>query len=186
MKNNSKLMAWALAIGLLSSALVCQQAQAAGIDGAITIKGGAVFDTGDINTANSVTDFQNTVVESRDGDFVPFVAVGAAVTMAEPWVFDPSTVTAGLWSVGGFTFDLDASTIIFQGFGFLSVEGTGTVSGNGFDPTDGIWRFTSQAPSAAGVFSFSASTAVPEGGLTVGLLGLALVAVEGLRRKIKK
>jgi hypothetical protein len=183
MKSYLKLMACAAAVALGSVFMT----QAAEIDGAITIKGGAVFDTGNINTANSVIDFQNTTVESRDGDFTGFVALGASVTMAEPWVFDPSTATSGLWSVGGFTFDLSASTIIFQGGGFLSVEGTGTVSGNGFDPTDGIWRFTSQSPSAAGVFSFSASTeVVPDGGLTIALLGMGLVGLEGLRRKLRK
>jgi hypothetical protein len=35
------------------------------------------------------------------------------------------------------------------------------------------------------VFSFSAST-VPDGGMTVTLLGLALAGIEGIRRKVKK
>ena len=49
-----------------------------------------------------------------------------------------------------------------QGNGFVSVSGTGTITGNGFDPTPGTWTFTTQNPPANGVFSFSASTtAVP-------------------------
>ena len=65
---------------------------------------------------------------------------------------------ACLWSVGGFTFNLTASSITQQGNGFLAVSGTGTISGNGFDPTPGTWRFSTQNPPANGVFSFSAST----------------------------
>ena len=37
-----------------------------------------------------------------------------------------------LWSVGGFTFNLIASTILFQEDGFLFVSGTGTITGNGY------------------------------------------------------
>ena len=77
--------------------------------------------------------------------------------MAAPWNFN-SGLTA-LWSVGGFTFDLTSSSIVLPRVnGFISVSGTGTISGNGFIPTPGTWRFTSQNPPANGVFSFSAST----------------------------
>ena len=85
------------------------------------------------------------------------VTVGATVTMAAPWNFSSGPLPA-LWSVGGFTFDLTASSIVPQGNGFLNVSGTGTITGNGFDPTPGSWRFSTQNPPANGVFSFSAST----------------------------
>jgi VPDSG-CTERM motif len=70
----------------------------------------------------------------------------------------------------------------------IDITGTGTLTGNGFDPTPGAWEFTSQ--SALGrrhlTFSFSADTsAVPDGGSAVALLGIALVGVEALRRKFK-
>jgi VPDSG-CTERM motif len=85
-----------------------------------------------------------------------------------------------------FTFDLLVSTIVFQGNGFLSVSGTGTISGNGFDPTFGTWSFSTQNPSSNGIFSFSAAgQAVPDGGSAVALLGLALTGIEVLRRKLK-
>ena len=55
--------------------------------------------------------------------------------MATPWIFHPSTATPGLWSVGGFTFDLISATVVTQTATFLNITGTGTVSGNGFEDT---------------------------------------------------
>jgi hypothetical protein len=127
---------------------------------------------------------------SRDGSFAPFVAVGAAATFTPlQWNFNSGPVTA-FWSVGGFTFNLTASSIFSQG-GFpagVVVNGSGIISGNGFDPTPGTWSFSTQDPSAGTppVFSFSAATGaiVPDSGTTVALLGLALVGVGFLRRKL--
>ena len=108
--------------------------------------------------------------------------------MAQPWIFNPSTPTPGLWSVGGFTFDLLSSTIITQNPFVLAITGTGIVSGNGFDATQMDWAFTTQSSGGRThlVFSFSANgTAVPDGGAAVALLGIALTGVEVLRRKLR-
>lgn len=183
MKKLSKFVVSLLALSTLAFA---QSAAADQIEGSITFDGGAVFDTTDLATATRVDSFSNVRVSSRAGDFASFVAVGAHVAMASPWIFSPSTPTPGLWSVGGFTFDLSSSTVVFQDASFLGITGTGTISGNGFDPTPGTWTFSSQSPSAGGVFSFSAGTAsrVPESGTTVILLLVGLVAVEAVRRKV--
>jgi VPDSG-CTERM motif len=156
------------------------------IQGNITFSGGATLDTGNANTAHAVTSFKNTVVQSVSGDFDTFINDLDPATFSASWVFDPSTPTSSLWSVGGFTFDLLTSTIVMRGGGFLIISGTGTISGNGFDPTAGTWSFTTQNPSSRGTFSFSAGgLAVPDGGSAVGLLGLALIGIEVLRRKFK-
>lgn len=176
-----------LAAGLAATAFSPQQADAAGINGVITFAGGAVYDTMDLATATRVDTFRDVTVQSRDGDFSS-VSVGASVTMAEPYIFSPSTPTPALWSVGGFTFDLSGSTVVQQDSNFLIITGSGTISGNGFDATPGDWSFTSQSPDANGVFSFSAVTSgqgVPDGGATVALLGLAFFGVELARRKLK-
>ena len=178
-----KLIVLLAALGLAHSASAVQ------IDGNITIAGGATLD-GPIGSANSVTSWVAPEVISRDGDFAGFVAVGDAVTMTAPWVFDPSTATADLWAVGGFEFDLASSAIAFQSTTFLAIGGVGTVSGNGFDATAGIWNFTTQTPHSGGVFSFSASTdtrpqdRIPDGGTTILLLGLSLAGLGLIRRKI--
>lgn len=182
-----KLFLTVLMAGLACTAFTGQQAQGAMIDGAITFAGGAVYDTMTLATATRVNTWSDVTVQSRDGDFASFVNVGDAVTMAAPWIFSPSTPTPGLWTVGGFTYDLDSATVVLQNADFLIIQGSGTISGNGFDPTPGIWSFTSQSPDADGVFSFSASVdaqGVPEGGATVALLGLALAGIEVLRRKL--
>lgn len=183
MKKLSKFVLSLLAVSTLAFA---QNAAADQIDGAITFSGGAVFDTSSLASATRVDSFSNVKVSSRDGDFASFVTVGDSVAMATPYIFSPSTPTPGLWSVGGFTFDLTSSTVVFQDASFLGIIGTGTISGNGFDPTPGTWTFSSQSPSAGGVFSFSSGSAsrVPETGTTLILLLGGLAAVEAVRRKV--
>ncbi len=183
----SKLVWTILAAGCLSTGFVGQSANAAMINGAITFAGGAVYDTSSLATATRVNSFSNVSVMSSDGDFASFTSVGDAVTMAAPWIFTPSTATPALWSVGGFTYDLSGATVVLQNADFLLISGTGTISGNGFDPTVGTWSFTSQSPSANGVFSFSGGSSangVPDGGTTMALLGIALVGIEIARRKL--
>ena len=174
-----------LTLAVLAAALVTSGAQAAMVNGAITFAGGAIFDTDSLATATRVNTFIDVTVQSEDGDFAAFVADGDATAMAVPYIFTPSTPTPGLWSVGGFTFDLDGSVVVLQNADFLIITGTGTITGNGFDPTVGSWRFTAQSPSADGVFSFSSSGDfnVPDGGSTVALLGLGLTGIWMIRRK---
>ncbi len=182
----SKLLLTLLATAFAGVGLTSQQAQASQINGAITFAGGAIFDTNSLATATTVNTFENVTVKSRDGDYAAFLDVGDSVAMAMPYVFVPTTPTPALWSVGGFTFDLTNSVVVLQTSNFLAITGSGTISGNGFDETPGTWSFTSQSPAADGVFSFSAGSSaqgVPEGGSTVALLGLGLVAVAFLRWK---
>jgi hypothetical protein len=104
---------------------------------------------------------------------------------ANPWVFGAGV--PALWVVGGFTFNLIASTIVAQGTDFLLVSGTGIITGNGFDPTRGSWFFSIQEGPAGDVFSWSGgSAATPDGGTTVALLGLALAGIECTRRKLSR
>ena len=146
------------AVALLGAAVTLE---AAPITGSITIRGGAELNSTSVNTATQVIGWLNgagakPTVASRSGSFTAYVTVGASVTMTAPWTFGSGQ--PALWSVGGFTFNLTASTITQQGNGFLAVSGTGTISGNGFAPTPGTWRFSTQNPPANGVFWFSAST----------------------------
>jgi len=190
----SKTILAVLATGVLSCGLFSQQAQAAPITGDIQFAGEVAFDTNSLATATRVVTwfdvFHNagfSSVTSASGDF-GFIAPGTQATMGAPWIFNPSTPTNALWSVGGFTFDLTSSTIVTQNATTLVIEGTGIVSGNGFDPTVMDWSFTTQ--SAGGktrtTFSFSANGAtVPDGGSAVALLGLALTGIEVLRRRLR-
>jgi hypothetical protein len=190
----SKTVLAVLTLGLLSCGLFSQQAQAAPITGDIQFAGEVQFDTNSLATATRVVTwfdvFHNagfSSVTSATGSFAG-IAPGTQATMGQPWIFNPSTPTPGLWSVGGFTFDLLSSTILVQNSNTLSIEGSGIVSGNGFDPTAMDWSFTTQSSGGRTrtTFSFSGNgvaVGVPDGGSAVALLGIALVGIELLRRK---
>ena len=190
MKNLTKTILVMLATGVLSCAVFSQQAQATAITGDIQFAGETHFDTNSLATATTVITwfdvFHNagfSSVTSSTGDFG--IPPGTSAAMAQPWIFYPSTPTPGLWSVGGFSFDLLTSTVVTRNAGTLHITGTGIVSGNSFDPTAMDWSFTTQ--SAGGhtrtTFSFSANgQTVPDGGTTVMLLGAAL-GVLGMARR---
>jgi len=177
------IVAAAAGVGLLSSA------QATPITGMLNIGGTATFDTTSLATAHSATFSDALVLGGNSGDFASF-AVGTPVVMAS-YTFDPSTITNGLWSVNGFTFNLTASLVqLPRSATFLSITGTGTITGPpGFDPTPGVWAFTSQNAGgrAHSTFSFSANTeAVPDAGMTMTLLGTGLMGLAAFRAKFAK
>jgi protein with PEP-CTERM/exosortase system signal len=160
------------------------------VTGDITLFGTATIN-GNANTATMVTAYHgiggtgSPFVATADGSFTGLD--GGAVTFAAPRSFNSGPVS-NFWSVGGFVFNLIASSITVQAGGSLVVDGTGTITGNGFDATAASWHFTTQNPSAKGVFSFSAATgagAVPDGGSTVALLGIGLGVIEFIRRKLR-
>ena len=164
-------------------------AQATPITGVLNIAGTANFNTNSLTTASSATFSDVITLGGNTGDFAGF-AVGTPVVMAS-YTFDPSTITNGLWSVGGFTFNLLSSTVVSRSATFLSVSGTGIITGPaGFDATPGTWAFTSQnAGGSHNTFSFSANTqggAVPDSGMTLALLGAGLMGLAAFRAKFGK
>jgi VPDSG-CTERM motif len=198
MKTLTKTILAVLATGLISCALFSQQAQADPmITGTITFGGSVNLDTASAGTATMVTGWHgfggvgNPLVVDADGDFLangvmPGVSTG---TFATPWSFNSGPV-ANFWQVGIFTFNLTASSIFMQGGNpaGVVVTGYGWITAPGFAPTYGTWAFSTQDPSAGqpARFSFSAATgSVPDSGSTVAFLGLALVGVEALRRRIR-
>ena len=154
--------------------------------GDISLGGPAGFNFG---TATSVQSWDSTIVNNVDGDFATYISAGAPVTFQAPWTFNSGSVE-NFWNLGGFQFDLIASALEFQDATSLSVKGTGTTWGNGFDPTEGTWLFSTQSIAADGLFSFAASvgsaspgTSVPDGGTTLLLLGGGLIGLTLLSRR---
>jgi len=196
MKNPTKTLLALLAAGLATTALSTHEAQANQINGTIDFAGATQFDKSLANATrvvkwrdvNGNLGFSN--VADVTGNFSS-IALGTQATMATSWIFSPSTPTPGLWSVGGFTFNLLSSIVVTRTSTFLNITGTGIISGNGFDPTEGTWAFTSQ--NAGGThtgthtfFSFSANAAsVPDGGSAVALLGMGLGVIEFVRRRVR-
>ena len=188
MKTSKTILA-TFAVILLACAAFSPQAQAAMITGGISLGGAFTTDTGNVNTANAFTSFSNVFVVSVNGDYsgVPTGGSSPAVTQ-NPFTFDPFTLpVTPLWTFmfGGntYSFDLLSCSISQQGGGSLILTGSGTLNITGFDATSGDWVFTGNQ--AGGTFSFSSSNAaVPEGGSALILLGLGLVGLEVLRRKL--
>jgi hypothetical protein len=184
MKNVSLPLFGALSAALLAANL----SMATPITGSLDFSGGAQLDGSTLGSATQVltwTSVNVTPLGVTPGSALDTtINPGDSVSMLGPWAF--TSGATGLWSVGGFTFDLATSGIVFQTDDFLSVKGYGSVSGNSFDPTPGMWFFTSQGKGIGeGNFSFSATTrAVPDGGTTSILLGAALIGLAaGAKRK---
>ena len=197
MKNLTKTILTVITAGFALTALSTQEAQAAKIHGRLDLAGSVQFDSSALQNVTQVVEWRDIFgnagfsnVAAFNGSYTGFVNLGDQATMATPWIFTPSTATPGLWSVGGFTFDLSSATVVMQNATFLNITGVGTISGNGFEATNARWAFTVQnAGGGTGdFFSFSANTAsvgVPDGGSAVALLGISLVAIEFVRRKLR-
>ena len=192
MNNLTKTILAVLAAGLVTGAFSTQEAQAAHINGTIDFAGSVMFDTGNVGTATQIAEWRDVFgnlgfsnVAAVTGDFSS-ILLGTQATMATPWTF--TAATPNLWSVGGYTFDLLSATVVTQTAMFLNIEGTGIVSGNGFEDTVATWAFTVQSAGSTGPwFSFSANLAtqgVPDGGSAVALLCIGLGVIEFIRRKL--
>ncbi len=200
MKNKFKLLIAVFAVTLLTCAVFAPQAHATAVSGAINFQGSVTLNNTSAGNSTTVTAWSGLgqpgnkpQVAGSSGSFAAFAPPGSAVDFFAPWSFN-STSIPGFWKVGGFTFNLTSSAMLTQGFGpgglgFVTAGGTGTITGNGFDSTQGTWSFSTQDPGTPNgnvtTFSFSAGTnALPEGGTTLALLGSALVCVEVIRRKL--
>jgi hypothetical protein len=195
MKTLTKAILVIFAAGFALTALSTQEAQAAKINGRIDFAGSVLFDSSALQNVTQVVEWRDIFgnagfsnVAAFNGSFVGFVNLGDQATMATPWTFTMNT--PGLWSVGGFTFDLTSATVVMQTAEFLNISGVGTLSGNGFEDTTARWAFTVQnAGGGTGdFFSFSGNVStqgVPDGGSAVALLGIGLIVVEFIRRKLR-
>ncbi len=161
------------------------------ITGEISFDGTITFNNLDLASASTITSFVNPRVSSSTqiGSYAS-IADGTAVTFAQPINFTTfSGPLANLWKISStgldYSFDLNTLAVAFQGPGFLNLSGQGIARITGFDSTPGVWRLTAQEGNQR--FSFSSSSAVtnvPETGSTVILMGLALLAVYGIQRKV--
>ncbi len=137
------------------------QVHAAQINGLMNFNGTVTLNTASAGTANRVTGWfgpnGNPNVAGATGDFAGFVTPGTSTgAFVAPWFFSSAAIPAFAMA-GGFTFNLTESHVTVQTSNAVTVSGTGFITGNGYDPTPGVWTFTTQNPSAAGRFSFSGS-----------------------------
>ena len=91
------------------------------------------------------------------------------------------------FSSGGhaYTFDLLALIDGTTTAGGMSLSGTGTAYIDGGDPSAATWALQGSGGKFTFKFSSSTTTAVPDGGSAVALLGIAFAGIEVVRRKLK-
>lgn len=170
-------------------AMITKVLSAPYIIGDLTFVGGARLD-GPLGSATKINSFSAPpTVISVDGDLALFASPSDPVLFTVPFTFGVSTAYPTLYSVGGWNFELFNSAIDTQNANFLAILGNGELSGNGYEPTPAIFRFSTQSPSAGGIFSFSASSSsvdVPDGGGSTMLLSAIPLLLIGALRKFNK
>jgi|ERR1035437_2836186 hypothetical protein len=173
---------------------VTASVQATQISGTIRQSGDVTLDTQDLATANGATAFANVnVAGTPTGDFS---TTGGSLVVWKPFTWVPSSApVVSLWSFasGGknYSFDLASITGVTRTDSTeLLITGLGTVNISTFDPTPANWSFTitdtSGGVSGSFVFGFADSNTatLPDGGMTVMLLGAALSGLALIRRKL--
>jgi hypothetical protein len=175
--------------------------QAVPITGSVGLIGSFTGAPFNLTQATSITLENPRVASVTPGSVLDTsIDVGQAVNLALPLNVAGSTgsalpLPAGgvIYSVGGFTLTLSSLKLTFESASNLVLDGVGTLSGNGFDPSPGNINLTfsrsGQGPSTA-AFTFAgtsasvpATTPVADGGATALLLGLGLLGVASMRRR---
>lgn len=171
----------------------------AGTSLAIPLSAGSSIDV-TANGSHVIIDMQNNTVDFVD-DY-PFVPGNARVSNAtgdlagfvfqnveyHDFSYDPLSVSNPIWSLttpGLASFDLLSINSIVESSSGLILTGSGLLHAIGFDSTPGDWSFS--ANSTGTYFTFSnqttANAAVPDGGSTVLLLGVAIIGLGILSRR---
>ena len=118
------------------------------------------------------------LVVNATGDFVGLASTLAIFTDFQ--FADPFSSVSPLWTVGGFSFDLMSLVVDVQNVDELKLSGVGTVSGNGFEVTEGTWSLTGNGGGTA--FAWSGGTLAAPAPPVLWLLWSGLVGMIGVSR----
>ncbi len=171
-----------IAVGLFAlatSAIAVPISGSIGFSGLFTHNGAG----NDLALATTITPNSVATLGIGSGDFS---GIGNGVaTVYMPFTFLPAAVLPvnGIWSVGGFTFDLTTMILLGQSSTQVNLTGAGVMKSAGFDDTDFTWEFTANQSTATLNFS-SSSANVPAPGIAMLMaIGLAGVGVASKARK---
>jgi hypothetical protein len=173
-----------IAAALLLALAISSAAKADPINGTIGFIGTnfSTDDNADFTLATKFTSFTAYTSGPGTGDYSS-VTTFLPVTFT-PFSFSDSGVTP-LWSftLSGITYSFDATTVSVQTTpNSIIAQGNGIASITGKDDTAGSWIITANGIGGAAL-TFSASTAVPDGGMTAMLVGLGLVGMSFFARR---
>lgn len=182
----------AVLFGGVAAMLAAASVQATPITGSIALGGMANLNSQD----TAVTSWPFVYVVADSGSFSSINSYTMVNMTSSLWTFSPApgASLSDAWNVGGFSFNFLTDSSSHSG-NFIDITGTGTISAAGYTTTTFDWTLAAETPTAGGSaeFTFSATVgapaggqSVPDGGLTVAFLGLALAGVEGLRRTLIK
>jgi len=192
MKNLNALKLIATIATIAIGAFAASSANAAMIQGDINIDGTGTLNGTGINDATQLTSITAALGNGSTGDYAG-IASGTAVTFK-----DLNWTTAGytgalaiddFWSFtsGGVTYTFDLATITTNQVlaGTLVIQGTGTAQATGYtDNPGGIFSLSSSSSGTS--ISFSSTTSVPDSGHTAALLGLGMLGLAGLAKRLRK
>ncbi len=190
-----------LATGLLSCGFLSSEAQAVAISGTIGFtsqSGGTVSQAGPITSINfnnpARVDFGTgsyaSVPSNTPVNFTNFSFSGSG---ASATLVGGPIVPEWIFSVAGITYSFDLTSLLAGTYSpgnpsSLTVQGMGIAHATGFQDTTA--SFSLQGTGNGFTFQIiqesttGSGNAVPDGGSAVALLGIALVGVEALRRKL--
>jgi hypothetical protein len=176
-------------------------AQAGTLNGSISFDGAITTDTGNLGTATAIASYTDLTVDQglETGSFLPLNGGGAfnGVTFSTLSfggnvlsTYNPTAPVASLtlWTVNDagtiYSFVASSVDIATQNATFLNLTGSGTAFINGANGTAGTWSITDTGSTQ--IFTFGASTTVPDGGMTVAMLGMALGVCGIFARKLQR
>ena len=180
-----------LLVGAILLVAFTTSVQAVSINGSIAFNGTATFNSTPISGATSFTSLSPgfTAFGQQTGDyssvpnfysasFTPFTFSPTAASVTPLWSF---TYSGDLYE-----FNATSMTSSFDAVrNIWNIGGAGTASITGFTPTTGTWNLSAGNQGASFFFGSAAVVSgVPDGGMTLAMLGLALSGLGLMRRKL--
>ena len=186
-------------LAVVAASALCFSAQANPILGSIAFGGGTytIFSGGPgLSPAATINVMNESVINPTTGSFAPLV--GDAATFNNPVSLAIGPSGAELFSVfdGANTWVLWDVTTTGSGPGLPGTYNAGGVGdfveylGAGIGgpalatSSLGLWNFS--ADTAGASFAFNGTAAVPDGGLTIAMLGCVLLGFSGIRSRLGK
>lgn len=177
--NNTRKFIIALALSAIASV-----ASAVPITGSIGFNGAYTHDGTNLSDATQIFITDSHVSGVVTGSFAAAGITDGDIAAYSDFVFNPiSTPISSIWSIVGFSFDLNTMVVDFQSSSLLALSGTGQITSTdpGLDATGGDWTFTANETGSNLTWS---SSAAPEPAIVL-LLATGLIGF-GFARRARK